>query len=110
MKDTPRQRSEAQNRSLHLYCQQVADALNDGGFDVRATLKEGIEIPWTMLLVKELLWRTIQKLLIGKASTTEMSPTDPTVVFETMNRNLGEKYGIHVPWPSLDSLIEREEN
>lgn len=110
MDDTHKQRTEAQNRSLHLYCQQVADALNDAGYDVRATLKEGIEIPWTMLLVKELLFRTIQKLQLGKNSTTELGTKDPTIVYETMNRNLGEKYGIHIPWPSVESMIEREED
>ena len=109
MNPNPQQRSIAQNRALHLYCQQVADALNDAGYDVRATLKEGVEIPWSMILVKELLWKAVQKIQLGTKSTTEMTTKDIDVIYDTINRHMGEKFGINVMWPSIESLVEREE-
>jgi len=110
MNDTPQTRTLAQNRSLHLYCQQVADALNDAGYDVRTTLKEGVEIPWSMMLVKELLWKAVQKIQLNKRSTTEMTTKDIDTIYDTINRHLGEKFGISVMWPSIESLVEREED
>ena len=109
MSDTTKQRTQAQNRSLHLYCTQVAEALNDAGYDVRATLKEGVEIPWSGYLVKDLLWRSIQKLQYGKASTTELTTKNIDSIYDVLNRHLGEKFGIHVPFPSIESMMEHEE-
>lgn len=101
--DTTPPRTIQQNKALHLYCQQVADALNDAGLDVRATLKENVEIPWSGYLVKDLLWRTIQKLQYGKKSTTELTVKDIDSVYDVMNRHLGERFGIHVPFPSYET-------
>ena len=36
---TGKQRSQTQNAALHLFCSQLADALNDAGFDFRVFIK-----------------------------------------------------------------------
>ncbi len=38
---TPNQRN-----ALHLYCEMLACALNNAGYDMKKTLKEEVEIPW----------------------------------------------------------------
>ena len=65
-------RTIPQNNALHLYFQMVADALNDAGYDVRHVVKPDIDIPWTKELVKNHLWRPVQKLAFEKESTTEL--------------------------------------
>lgn len=93
-------RTLSQNAALHLFCTWLAEELNAAGYDMRKTLKPGVEIPWTPASVKEHLWRPIQEALTGKQSTTEITTVEPTVIHETLARHLGEKLGIACPpWP-----------
>lgn len=107
------QRSEAQNDSLHLYFTQVAQELNREGFDVRVVLQviqeKGVDMFWSKELVKELLWRTIQKKHLKKHSTTELdSIGEIDQIYEMLNKWLGENFGIHVPFPSKKTLMEKQ--
>ena len=42
---TGKQRTLTQNASLHLYCQHVAIALNDAGWDMKRFVRDEFEIP-----------------------------------------------------------------
>src|SRR3990167_6345758 len=99
-------RTAQQNRALHLYFELIADTLNDAGLDMRAVLKPEVEIPWTARNVKEFLWRPVQKIQLGKDSTTDLTTKEIDVVFETVNRHLA-KHGIHVPFRALRRLCFR---
>lgn len=101
-------RSAAQNSSLHLFCRWLSDALNEAGLSVRETLREDVEIPWTPDSVKELIWRPVQKAMIGKESTTRMNKLEPSDVYDVLMRHLGEKHGIYVAWPSVETMREEE--
>lgn len=102
------QRTTAQNRALHLFFQQTADALNDAGLDMRVVLKPEVAIPWTAMSIKESLWRPVQNLQLGKRSTTELGTKDIDVIYDTINRHLSEKFGLHIAFPSIESLVDRE--
>ncbi len=93
------QRTDQQNRALHLYFQWVADSLNDAGLDMRAVLKPEVEIPWDARAVKEYMWRPIMRLQLGKESTTELQKGEIDKVFETFNRHLA-KHGVGLEFPS----------
>ena len=96
-------RTTQQNKSLHKFCELLADALNDAGLDMRKTLKPEVEIPWNKDMVKEHIWRPIQEAVTGKHSTTEMNTLDPSQIYEIINRHMAEKHGISVPWPSEEN-------
>jgi len=98
-------RTESQNKALHLYFTQLAKMLNDAGLDMRKVLKPSISIPWTPQTIKENLWKPIMKIQTGKSSTTEMTTKDINEVYDTINRHLGEQFGITVEFPSIESLI-----
>jgi len=100
-----KQRTDAQNRALHLLFTQLAEQLNDMGFDMRKTLKPEIDIPWNGKTIKEYLWRPIMKAQLGKESTTELTTKEIDEVFDTINRHLGEKFGVNISFPSIDSLM-----
>lgn len=102
------QRTLQQNKALHVLFTLLADELNTAGLDMRKTLKPGVDIPWNGKTVKEFLWRPIQQAQLGKESTTELTTKEIDEVFETINRHLGEKFGLHVPFPSIDEVIWRE--
>ena len=94
-------RTDLQNRSLHLYCEMLAEALNDAGLDMKTVLKPEVDIPWTKESVKEHLYKPILKVMLDKDSTTEMDTVNPSEVYQVLDRHLAEKFGITVEWPSL---------
>jgi hypothetical protein len=104
-KKEEKQRTLKQNNALHKYFELVADALNSAGLDMKAVLKPEIDIPWTTETVKEFLWRPTQRIYIGKESTTQLTTKEIDLVFDTLNRFLGEKHGIHEPFPSIEQII-----
>lgn len=96
-----RKRTLTQNNCIHKLCELLAEALNDAGFDFRAFVKDGYEVPFTPELVKDHLWRPIQVAMTGKKSTTELTTIECSDVYDVLNRKTAE-YGIHVSWPSRD--------
>lgn len=93
------QRTGKQNRSLHLYFTHLAQTLNDAGLDIRATMKPEMDIPWTPILVKELLWRPVQKILLKKKSTTALTKNEVNEVYEVVDKHLNERFGVLVDFP-----------
>lgn len=107
-KQEEKQRTLKQNRAMHKYFQHLADELNDSGLDMRRTLKHDISIPWSGKTIKEFIWKPILKAQLGKESTTEMNTKDIDSVFETITRHMGEKFGLQVDFPSIESLMWKE--
>ena len=97
-------RTQRQNKALHLLFGMLADELNDSGLDMKKVLKPGVDIPWTKSSIKEYIWRPIQEVQLSKKSTTDLTTKEIDEVFETINRHLGEKFGVYVPFPSIDDL------
>ena len=103
-----------QQNSLHIYLRQVAQALNDAGYSIQEVLKNfTFELEWSETSVKEILWRIAQKKMLGKESTTKLSKQkEIDLVYEVMNRFLGEKLHIEsIPFPSeqqqaLEELVK----
>lgn len=101
---TTHERTSPQNRSLHLYFTHLAKELNDAGFNVQKLLKHTIEIDWNEKLIKELLWRPVQIALLGKNSTKDLEKVgEIEVVYEHINRYVGELAQVYVPWPSEEN-------
>lgn len=102
-KGKPRVRTVQQNKALHKYFELLAAELNGAGYTVQLFLKHAIDLDFDKNTVKELIWRPIQKALVRKGSTTELDKvTEIDLIYEHLNRHLGEKFGIHVPWPHYD--------
>lgn len=100
-------RTIRQNKALHLWFTMLANDLNNAGLDMRVVLKPEIDIPWTPANVKEHIYKPILKALTLKESTTQMDTKDPTVIWDIINRHLGEKFDFEVPaFPSEELLDE----
>lgn len=97
------QRTSQQNRSLHLYFTLLAEELNQAGYDMKRTLKPGVDIPWTPDNVKEFLWKPVQHAYLDKESTTELTSAEIDKVYDVLNRHLGETTGVTVEFPSQDT-------
>jgi hypothetical protein len=99
-----RLRTSAQHRSLMLYETELARAMVEKGIDLRTFLKEGIEIPATKQLVHDHIVKPIIKAMFNKNSTTELEVHEISELYDVINKNIGEKAEIHVPFPSADSV------
>lgn len=100
------QRTLKQNASLHIYFDLLAEELNKAGYDMKKTFKHDVDIPWTPLTVKEYLWKPIQKSYILKQSTTELNTKEIDKIYDILNKHLGEKTGVYVPFPSNETRKE----
>lgn len=95
-------RSDQQNKSLHKYCEMLANAFNEAGLDMRKVLKPGVHIPWNKNSVKQHIWKPVQEAMLEKHSTTRLSRDEVSKVYEVLNRHTAEKFGIHVQFPSRE--------
>ena len=97
-------RTSQQNRAMHLYFDHLADELNLAGMDMKKVIQ--VDIPWTPYNIKEFLWRPIQRSMFGKISTTKLSTKDIDKIYDTINRVISERTGVHVAFPSVEELRE----
>lgn len=95
-------KSDAQTRALHLFYTLLADEFNEKGLDIKTVLSKNVEHPWTKDLVKELIWKKVQKSYVGKKSTTQLTTDEVDKIFNVINKFIGETWGIHIPFPSED--------
>ena len=105
-KEPIKKRTSLQNRSLHKYFELLSEALNEHGFEMQKVLK--VDVPWSPLTVKEILWKPLQEAYKLERSTTKLSTKDIDKIYDTLNRVIGERTGVHVPWPCIDNLIDYE--
>lgn len=109
---TLKQRTKAQNDSLHLFCKLLSQSLNDAGLDQRKVLKPSISIPWTPIAVKESLWKPIQKAMFNKDSTTELEKNSGEIddVHAVLMRELGKTFHVEfIPFPSKYEVDQRND-
>jgi hypothetical protein len=105
---TGRQRTSTQNASLHLWCEMVAQCLNDAGLEMEVNIPDKTRkpwiVPWTKTSVKEQIWRPIQVVLTEKESTVDAERAEYGLIYETISRRFSESFGIVLPlWPDKDS-------
>lgn len=104
-----KQRTLQQNKSLHKFCELLADALNDAGYEMKKVLEaKAVDVPWNKYTVKEVLWRPIQTAMTGKTSTTELNTVDPSEVYDVLMRHMNQHFGINVEWPSHQGDLEEK--
>ena len=98
-------RSIQQNKALHKWFDQLSKALNEDGFDMRTVISEEIDIPWSHYTVKEHLWRPVQKTLYNIESTKNINTQEINKIYDIINKTVGERTGIHVPFPNIEELM-----
>lgn len=101
----PGQRTLRQNAALHKLFELLSEALNDAGLDMKKTLQKNPDIPWTPANIKEYIWKPVQLAQLGKESTTQLTTKEIDEVFDTINRHIGNQFGIHIPFPSIEDVI-----
>ncbi|PHR99240.1 MAG: hypothetical protein COA78_25185 [Blastopirellula sp.] len=97
---TEQQRTNQQNRALHLWCRQLSDCLNEAGLDQRKMLKAGIDVPWNEQSVKTTLFKPLLVAMTEKDSTADANTKEFDKVCAVLTRHLATKLGVTAPaWP-----------
>lgn len=105
-----KQRTGQQNKSIHVDCKLISDALNLAGLEMKLVLRGDTQIWWTPEAVKEYLWRPVQKMKYQKESTTELSKNGGEIneIHEQIMHILGERHHLeYFPFPH-DEEKEKE--
>lgn len=109
IKKLPKTRTSKMNRALHLYCDNVANELNEQGQTVRMVLeKSEIEREWGRDTVKALLWKPIQKAVHGKESTAECTTSEYKKPYKYLAHYLATYFGITLPFPNIKDKEDKE--
>lgn len=95
---TSKTRTDQQRKALEVWCRQLAETLNNKQLYPKVFFNKGFDLEWTQEMVKNNIWRTVQKEMIKKESTTDLTTGEIIEVFEYINMKLAER-GIHEPWP-----------
>lgn len=105
------QRSSSQQASLEIYCREMAEKLNDAGYDQKAFLEKltQSDIPNTQESVKE-SFKAIAKIMLPetmetKTTTTKLTTKTIQEVYEAFNRACAMRLGVQMEWPAYDNMI-----
>jgi len=96
-----RQRSNRQNKALHLYCAHLSEALNTAGISQRVFLR-GLEVENSPDSVKA-VFRALGKAKYLKGSTKDLTTKECSDLYDEINKQ-SSKIGVFVPWPSEEEL------
>ena len=105
-------RTLLQNSSLHLFFTILADQLNENGIDYRYYDIEGqvISIPFNSKIVKEYIWRPIQKTVFNIESTKDLTTKMINEILDILCRHFGV-LGIPVKFPNnFDRYLQMYKN
>lgn len=98
-------RSLAQNNALHLYYSLLSDEFNNQGLDFEKIFKNPVAIIITPEIIKECMWKPLQKAMFGTKSTTKLSKQKQIdMIYDVLNKKLSESFGIHIPFPNKEDL------
>jgi len=104
-----------QMKSVHLWLGQVANAMNEGGIDMKTVLtsmRKGFSVRPTKEILKECLWKPLQEAVLKVTSTRDLSSKDVNEIYSRLDAFLTDVHGIHIPFPdsysqSLENVDER---
>jgi len=110
IKTVKKTRSNTQNRALHLYYKFIVNTFLEHGISFKyidEMTGEIIEIPYTVELVKERIWRPVQIAMFNIKSTTKIDTFKINQILEVLAVHFAEK-GFEVKFPNkYDQLIKQ---
>ncbi len=91
--------TSSQKRAMWLYLQNIAEAMDEAGYDMRQALREDIRIKPNKQLVKEYMWNPVQQAITAQASSKKITTAELDEIQDTLGRHIAQKFGIVVRFP-----------
>ena len=97
-------RTGAQNRSLHLFFEWIANMFNQDGITHISNM--GIETPWTKEIVKYDIWKPLQLSVYGhdSDSTRKLTPKMINLLADAIIDHYS-KIGYTLEFPSMETFL-----
>jgi len=101
MASLTKKRTNKQNAALHKFFNMLSDQLNELGqtFHYSGFKGEDMELMFTETIIKEFLWKPIQKALFDTDSTTKLTTDQINKILDVITNFYANK-GIPVVFPS----------
>lgn len=101
-------RTAKQNSALHLFYTMIANELNELGLEYKYTGITGktFELRYTTDLVKDFIWRPIQRVLFKIESTTKLNTQQINEIVDVIIKFFGDQ-GIVLKFPNIEDLIDK---
>lgn len=96
-------RTLKQNRSIHVFFEEVSRECNDRGIDMKV-LVSNLRVDTSPESIKD-IFRQIGLVKFGKKSTADLTTKELMDCYEEFNRLLGNN-GLHCPFPSSEFNYE----
>jgi len=111
LKDVKKTRNSLQNSALHLYFTLIAEELNNLGltFNYTGLVTKNLETRYTMEIVKDFIWRPIQRILFKIESTSKINTAQINEIVDILTKHFGENYYFYVPFPNIQDKLHKEE-
>jgi hypothetical protein len=102
-------RTTKQNSALHLFFTIITNQLNEMGLEYNYIGLKGqiIGTRYNTNIVKEFLWRPIQKTLFDIHSTKEINTIQINEIIDVLSKWFGEK-GVYIEFPNIEQLIKKQ--
>ncbi len=100
LKEIKATRTTKQNAALHVYYGIISESLNELGMTFQYTGLTGkmLELPYNEKLVKETIWRDVQRSLFGIESTTEINTQQINQIIDVITEFFSRK-GVVIEFP-----------
>lgn len=106
IKDTTKEikRSKSQNDAMHKYFEMVAHELRNQGQTMQDVIQKisMVEITPTTNSIKEIVWKPVQEVVLGKTSTTQLTTKEINQVYEVVSMFLAKEFKVDIPFPSQE--------
>jgi len=103
-------RTSKQNASLHKFFTIISNQLNEMGLEYHYFGLKGQELTMmhTPIIVKEFIWKPIQKALFDIDTTTKLDTFQMNQVIDVLTKFFAER-GVNIEFPSIEA-IENKNN
>lgn len=97
-----KQRTKTQNNSFHQYCEDLAMALRDAGYEDMRTIVKVPIAPTKENVKTEMCHKVMFAMFPEKQSSADLSTVEMCQFYDQMNLFTSERLSVSVPWPSRD--------
>ena len=105
------QRTNQQNKAIHVACQGWAEGLNLAGYDQKRAIDEGLmkalPIPFTKEVLKEKFVHPYMEVMYpdhvddkGVPTTTALDTVQIQELFDAVNAGIAQVFGVSISFPS----------
>jgi hypothetical protein len=95
-------RTNKQNNSLHLLFRQLAEGLNDAGFEIEHPFNPKFKLAYTENDIKKFFFMPIIKQAYEKDHTSDLTTKELSDACSAMIDSINQATGVYVPYPSME--------